>query len=284
VTADPTAVALAIARSFLFVPGHRPERFAKAAASGADAVVLDLEDAVPAERKADAREAIGAYLATGPATPTLVRCNALDSDAGLADLDSLARWTTQAGLMVAKTESADALTALQQSHPGSLLIPIIESLAGLDAIDAIAAAPGVLRLAFGHIDFTLDLGLEGDDEQRALDPVRLAIAMATRRAQRAPAIDGVTAKIDDDALLEADTRRALRFGFCAKLCIHPAQIATVHRALAPDAGALDWARRVVDADTEAGGAAVQLDGRMIDRPVVLQAHRTLARAAVGRSG
>ena len=103
--------------------------------------------------------------------------------------------------------------------------------------------------------------------------------MATRLNLLAPAVDGVTVQIGDHERLRDDTRRALRFGFGGKLCIHPSQVAGVHEAMAPTEQELTWARRVLAADAAAGGAAVQVEGRMVDLPVVLQARRTLARAA-----
>ena len=140
----------------------------------------------------------------------------------------------------------------------------------------------MLRLVVGHIDFMADTGLQCSDDERELIPLRFAVAMATRLGALAPAVDGVTVGIDDDERLREDTRRALRFGFGAKLCIHPRQVAIVHEAMMPSAAELRWAERVIAADAAARGAAVQLDGRMVDLPVVLQARRTLARAALTR--
>ena len=272
--------ALAQARSLLFVPGNRPERFLKAAQSGADAVVLDLEDAVPLAQKDAARDAIGQQWAQLLAlqVPLVVRINAADSAAWQPDLAALARLPQLAAVMVPKAESAETLRQAHQALAGVALLPLIESAAGYDALAPIAAAPGVLRLVLGHIDFMADTGLQCSDDERELAPLRFAIAMATRRQRLAPAIDGVTVAIDDAQRLREDTQRALRFGFGAKLCIHPRQVAGVHEALAPSAAELDWARRVVAADAAAAGAAVQLDGRMVDAPVVLQARRVLARA------
>ena len=272
--------ALAQARSLLFVPGNRPERFLKAAQSGADAVVLDLEDAVPLAQKDAARDAIGQQWAQLLAlqVPLVVRINAADSAAWPADLAALARLPQLAAVMVPKAESAETLRQAHHALAGVALLPLIESAAGYDALAPIAAAPGVLRLVLGHIDFMADTGLQCSDDERELAPLRFAIAMATRRQRLAPALDGVTVAIDDAQRLREDTQRALRFGFGAKLCIHPRQVAGVHEALAPSAAELDWARRVVAADAAAAGAAVQLDGRMVDAPVVLQARRVLARA------
>jgi citrate lyase subunit beta/citryl-CoA lyase len=274
------ARALAEARSFLFVPGNRPERFEKAVRAGADAVILDLEDAVPAAEKDSAREAIRtqwpALAALG--LPLLVRINAEGSVAFDADVAFLAALPGLAGVMLPKAESAASLQRLHERLPGVALVPLIESAAGLDGVKAIAAAPGVLRLAVGHIDFMADVGLNCNEDEAELLPLRFAVALATRLASLAPAIDGVTVQTGDEDRLRSDTLRARRLGYGGKLCIHPRQPAGVHAAFAPSEQEVAWARRVVEADARSGGAAVQLDGRMVDAPVVLQARRTLARA------
>jgi citrate lyase subunit beta/citryl-CoA lyase len=271
---------LSEARSFLFVPGNRPERFAKAAQSGADAVVLDFEDSVPIGDKGAARAAalaqVPALLRTG--VPIVVRVNALGSEAAPDDITAVQRLGGLGAVMVPKAESAEALAGIHHALDGVALLPLIESAAGFDAVKALAAAPGVLRLAVGHIDFLADTGMSCDERESELNPLRFAVAIATRLRGLAPAIDGVTVQTDDAQRLRDDTLRARRFGFGAKLCIHPRQIAVVHDAFAPSAAELEWARRVVEADRQADGAAVQLDGRMVDRPVVLQAQRTLAQA------
>lgn len=274
---------LADARSLLFVPGNRPERFDKALSSGADAVILDLEDAVPPAEKSVARGAIArawAVLAAAP-VPVAVRINAPSSDAGRQDVAWLATIAAVApalAVIVPKAESAGDLEAVRAALPQAALVPLIESAAGWAGLAEIAAAPGVLRLAFGHIDFMADTGLRCGDDQRELDPLRFAIAMHSRLHSLAAPVDGVTTGIDDEGALRDDTARALRFGFGAKLCIHPRQIPVVHAAMRPSQAEIRWAERVVAADEGSGGAAVQLDGRMIDRPVVIQARRTLARS------
>lgn len=277
----PTS-SLTQARTLLFVPGHRPERFAKALASGADAVVLDLEDAVPPAEKANARAAIAQALPelAAAGVPVVVRIHALASEAGPVDLAWLADQPTAplSGVMLAKAESAAQIGALHQRLPGTPLLPLIESAAGCQALPEIAAASGVCRLVVGHIDFMADTGIRCSEDERELDPLRFAVAIQTRLHRLAPAVDGVTVAIDDEARLRADTRRALHFGFGAKLCIHPRQVNCIHAALAPSDEELAWARRVIEADRAAQGAAVQLDGRMVDLPVVLQARATLARA------
>lgn len=273
---------LARARTLLFVPGNRPERFVKAMASGADAVVVDLEDAVPGADKAMARAACAEHLPTlaGTAVPVVLRLNALESEAGRDDRRWLSRIPPSFafGLMLAKAESAAQAAGLHQEHPRRPLLPLIESAAGFLHLGEIAAAPGVLRLVVGHIDFMADTGLRCSDDERELDTLRFHVAMHTRVHRLAPAVDGVTVALEDDARIEHDTRRALNFGFGGKLCIHPRQVAPVHRAMTPDEAELAWARRILAADQAAGGAAVQVDGKMVDLPVVLQARALLARA------
>ena len=273
---------LAAARTLLFVPANRPERFEKAIRSGADAVILDFEDSVSADAKIAARQAVAdawpRLQASG--VPLVVRINAPETPTGQEDIRMLAGLQSLAGVMVPKTESADSLQALgSRSLSGIGLLPLIETAAGHAALDAIAGAAGVVRLVVGHIDFMADTGLQCSDDEPELATLRFAVAMATRLHGLAPAIDGVTVEVNDEQRLLADTRRTLRFGFSGKLCIHPKQVAAVHEALAPSPEALVWAHRVVEADAASGGSAIQLDGRMIDAPVVLQARRTLARAA-----
>ncbi|MDZ5457927.1 HpcH/HpaI aldolase/citrate lyase family protein [Azohydromonas lata] len=272
--------ALAEARSFLFVPGNRSERFEKAIRAGADAVILDLEDAVPVADKDSARAAIrsqwDALAALG--LPLVVRINSEGSSAFEADVQAAAALPGLAGVMLPKAESAATLQRLHERLPDVALVPLIESAAGLDAVKAIAAAPGVLRLAVGHIDFMADLGFSCGEDESELLPLRFAVVLATRLARLAPAIDGVTVQTGDEERLRSDTLRARRLGYGGKLCIHPKQPAGVHTAFAPGEQEVAWARRVVQADAQSGGAAVQLDGRMVDAPVVLQARRTLTRA------
>ena len=129
-----------------------------------------------------------------------------------------------------------------------------------------------------------DTGIRCSDDERELDALRFSVAMQTRTNRLAPAIDEVTLAIGDALRLQTDVRRALNFGFGGKLCIHPRQVQVVHAAMTPSDGELDWARRVVAADKVSGGAAVQLDGRMVNLPVVLQARLTLARARREKEG
>lgn len=271
--------------TYLFVAGDRPERFAKALASGADTVILDLEDAVAPERKAQARAACIEWLAARSAAErsrVLVRVNAADSAEFDEDL-GLLRASGAAGAMLPKAESVEAVAAVRAAlATGGVIVPLVESAGGLERVDDIARCPHVQRLAFGALDYALDLGLSGD-ERGLLFPM-CRIALASRVAGREAPIAGVTAAIDDEAPLLADLAFARACGFAAKLCIHPRQVALVRRAWAPTAAEVDWARRVLAAADAAPGGAVQVDGRMVDRPVLLQARAILERVAQGGSG
>ena len=266
--------------SLLFVPANRPDRYEKAAATGADAVILDLEDSVPAGEKAAARDAIhGAWSkVAAPGPPIVVRVNSHASGFFEDDLAALRGLDPAPAIVLSKAESAAQVGRVRDALRSCAVIPLIETAQGLDAIGAIAAAPGVARLAIGHLDFMADTGIRCSDGEPELAPLRFAVAIATRVADLAPAIDGVTVQIDDERRLREDCARARRFGFGAKLCIHPRQVAIVQAAFAPTDEELAWARRVVEADAAAGGRAVQVDGRMVDLPVVSLARLTLARA------
>ncbi len=194
-----------------------------------------------------------------------------------ADLAWLARRQAPAAVMVPKAESVP-LERVHHALQGVATLPLIESAAGYAALPGLGAAAGVLRLVVGYIDFMADTGLQCDGDETLLAPLRFAVTIATRVNRLAPAVDGVTVRIGDDACLRADVARALRFGFGGKLCIHPSQVGTVHAAWMPTEQELEWARKVLAADAASTGAAVQLDGRMVDLPVVLQARRTMARA------
>jgi citrate lyase subunit beta/citryl-CoA lyase len=140
-------------------------------------------------------------------------------------------------------------------------------------VHEVSQAAATSRLVFGTIDFQLDLGIDGDDEE--LLHFRSTLVLASRCARLPPPCDGVTAAIDNDMVVAKDARRSQRFGFGGKLCIHPRQIPLVNRAFTPDPDACDWAKRVLDASARAGGSVVALDGRMIDRPVVERAQRII---------
>ncbi len=267
---------IALARSFLFLPADRLERLPKALASGAHALILDLEDAVAPEQKPAARAALARLwptLAPPVRARLLLRINAATSPAHAADTQLLPELQGLGGVMPAKTESPADLLRLFSAFPARRWLPLIESAEGLAQIDAIARTPGVLRLAFGHLDFQDDLGMACEAEEAELAPVRFAFVLASRRAGLAPPVDGVTTALQDTERLGTDTRRARRFGFGAKLCIHPNQVAPVNQALGPSDAERDWARRVLEAASRQGEGAFRFDGAMVDAPVLARARR-----------
>ena len=280
---DQTAphAALIVARSFLFVPANRPERYAKALASGAGAVIIDLEDAIASDDKPAARAQLEAGFADVPMADRarlLVRINASGTawhSADLALVEKLAHLGL-AGVVLPKAESAEQLAHVAASvgHACALL-PMIESAAGLEAINLIARSPQVARLLFGNLDFQADLSMACGPDEAELQPVRMALVMASRRAGLAPPVDGVTAATGDLEQVQKDAARSRRSGFGARLCIHPAQVAVVNAALAPTAAELDWAKRVLQTSKDTQSGVFTLDGRMVDAPVLLLARRML---------
>ncbi len=271
--------------SFLFVPATQPERLPKALASGADMVIADWEDAVAPADKERARAALAeAVAALQPAQRArlLVRINSEGSSWFEADLQALAQLTAQglAGAVVPKAEHAPTLQAVAQSAgPQAALVALVESVAGLTAADALAAAPQVVRLAFGHLDFQVDAGMACGETEEELLPVRMALVFASRRAGLTAPIDGVTVDTRNPERMAGDAERARRMGFGGKLCIHPAQVPVLHAAFDPDEAAVAHALRVQQALQLAGGGVCVLDGRMVDAPVLAQAQQTLQRHA-----
>lgn len=261
-------------RSFLFVPGNRPERFDKACKAGAHAVIVDLEDAVAPGDKAAARDAVRAWLAGGGSA--WLRINGPESEWFATDL-ALVASNGVAGVMLPKAEDAAAIRELRRHAGATRIVPLIESALGLWRADALAAEEGVERLAFGSVDFQLDAGIEGDGDE--LLYARSRLVLASRVAGRLPPVDGVTLAIDDEAALAADVRRARMLGFGGKLCIHPRQVAGVNAGFAVGANEIAWARRVLEAAQGSADNAVRLDGKLIDRPVIERARALLAQAA-----
>ena len=263
-----------IARSYLFGPGDRPDRFDKALAAGADAVIVDLEDAVPPARKSVAHAAIANWLL--PEKAIVLRINADTSEWFREDLH-LASAPGVAGIILPKAERIDPALQAICNDTGKFLLPLIETARGFANARAIASAPGVQRLLFGTLDFQMDLGIDGEGEELAY--FRSEMVLISRLAEIQPPVDGPCTALEDAAQLTADTQRAKRMGFGGKLCIHPKQVAPVNAAFAPTADELSWARRVVAAAAASKGAAVALDGRMVDRPVILKAEQIVREAA-----
>ena len=277
---NPLETTLAFCTNFLFVPGTRPDRFLKALNSGAGGVIIDLEDAVGVDDKEKARGLVRQAWTdfSDPQKKQLViRINAPGTQFYGADL-ALAQEINAPCLLIPKSESRDQINGAAQILPTTAIIPMIETALGLDCLKEIANAQQVLRLALGNLDLQADLGMVCDEQESELLTARFQLVFQSRVAEIAPPIDGVTPSTTDENRISADAVRAKRMGFGGKLCIHPNQISLVRKAFEPSAAEIDWAQRVVQADQDSHGGAVKLDGRMIDRPVVLLAQRTLSKA------
>ena len=221
----------------------------------------------------------------GPARARLlVRINAEGTPWHADDLRALAQLVEQgvAGAMVSKAERAQTLHAVAQAAGArAAVLPLIESVAGLDAADALAAAHHLGRgsQGVGHLDFQVDAGMACEQGEEELLPMRMALVLASRRAGIGAAVDGVTVDTRNPERLAQDAARARRMGFGGKLCIHPAQVQPLHAVFDPDAAAVAHAQRLRQALAEAGGGVCVLDGRMVDAPVLKQAEQVLLRHA-----
>jgi len=269
---------IALARSILFVPGHRPDRFAKALATGADAVVIDLEDAVPAAEKPAARAAALARPAAPEGIALGIRMNPLPTADGIADLAALLGAAAPDFLMLPKVEAPEELRIVARAFAGHPRVPqlvaLIESAEGLAHAAAIAAEPGCAALGFGGVDLAADLGCQVAWEP--LLPHRGALVAAAARSGRG-LVDVPFLALDDEAGLAEETRRVAALGFTAKLAIHPRQVATIQSVLTPTPEQADWARRILAALDQAAGGVCVVDGKMVDLPVARAARRVLAR-------
>jgi citrate lyase subunit beta/citryl-CoA lyase len=227
-------------KTFLFVRADRPERFGKAFASDADGVIIDLEDAVAPVRKPAGREAIAALGHKLPAD-LMVRINPPGTAAAADDVDLLRSITGLAAVMVAKAEEPVALNALSQVLGATQTVALVETAEGLANVRDIAQSRSVVRLAFGHLDYALDLGIE--PKGAMMTHARCEIVVAARAAGLPPPIDGVTTELDDLDVIGNDARAGAELGFGAKLCIHPKQLAAVAEAFRPSPAEIAWQER-----------------------------------------
>jgi citrate lyase subunit beta/citryl-CoA lyase len=284
-------------RSFLFAPGNHARRVEKALTLDADAVILDLEDAVATAEKPATRAVVAATLARPRSGLLYVRVNAADTEFCCGDLVAVVQPGLD-GIILPKVEGLATLTTidwvlLQIERERGLaersidLIPIIETARGLRDIDAIlASGTRVKRVAFGAGDFTLDVNMIWSRNETELSYARARIVTASRAAGIEAPLDTVWVDLQDSEGLEASARAALAYGFQGKMCIHPNQVPVVNRVFTPSAEEIAFADRVVAAFATAeaeGIASIQLDGRFIDYPIVYRAQRVLERIAAIRA-
>lgn len=264
----------ATAVTWLFVPGDRPDRFAKAVASGTDMVIHDLEDAVNATNKETARSAVADHLSR--AGSGYVRINAPGTEWHDGDIAALADLPGLTGVMVPRADDPDVLTDVRRRLGGCDLVALLESAYAIHHAVEIAECTAVDRLAFGSMDFALDIDSAETDE--ALLFGRSALIVASRIGGKPAPIDGVTATINDVDQIRAGARRSRELGFGAKMCIHPSQISLTAEAFHPTEDEIAWATELVAATEGTGTAAIAVGGAMVDRPVLDRARRILERA------
>ncbi len=252
----------------LFVPGHRADMIPKAAASGADMVIFDLEDAVADADKDVARSSVG-QIGSQP-VPVAVRVNTPSSPWFAYDLDAIN--SSQISMVVLpKTENRLDLDRVSEAVGRDIpIMPIIETACGLHAVSDLLAHPSVELVSFGHLDFSLDIGASSDWENLLF--VRSQLVLQSRLADAAPPLDGVTVSFDDPNFVSAEARRARDLGFGGKLLIHPRQVAPAKAVFQPSEEDYKWALLVLDAVAESR-SAVKLDGAMIDMPVIKRAEQ-----------
>ena len=284
-------------RTLLFAPGNHARRVEKALSLDADAVILDLEDAVAIAEKVATRVAVAAALARPRQGRLYVRVNAVDTEFCYGDLVAVVQPGLD-GIILPKVETPTGLATIdwllgQLERDRGLpkgdidLIPIVETARGLRQVDAIAAAgTRVARVAFGAGDFTLDVNMAWSRAETELAHARATIVTASRAAGIEAPLDTVWVDLADAEGLEASARTALAYGFQGKMCIHPDQIGIVNRVFTPSDTDIAFAERVCAAFAQAeaaGIASIQLDGKFIDYPIVYRAQRTLQRIAAIRA-
>jgi citrate lyase subunit beta/citryl-CoA lyase len=263
------------ARTWLFVPGDRPDRFDKASASAADEIILDLEDAVGPERKSRARRDVEWWLTHGGVG--WVRINGVDTQWYADDVRMLSQAAGLRGFMVPKAEVPAALEPLGRRLERRGFIPLIETARGVHRADQIAETESVDRIAFGSIDFAADIN--ADESRASMLLARTTLVLASRVADKPAPIDGATTTFTDAAVVLEEAAYSRSLGFGGKLCIHPAQLPAVSAAFVPSADELGWARAVVDAAGSTLGGAGAVEGKMIDKPVLDRAQRVLRDAS-----
>lgn len=276
-------------RSLLFVPGDRPERFPKAVATGADALILDLEDSVVPERKAEARVAVRTWIEAprdedGPAV--FVRINPIDSDDVAADLAALAGLALD-GIVLPKAEGSDSVAMLLDRLPGDyVVLPVAsETPAAVFQLGTFASVAGRLAgLTWGAEDLPASIGAvtAREEDGSYTDPYRVVRALTLFGAHAAgvPAIETVFPDFRNLEALAAYAARGRRDGFTGMLAIHPTQVAVINDAFTPSEAELEHARAVVAMfEANPGAGALQLDGKMIDAPHLKSARRLLALVA-----
>ena len=285
-------------RSALFVPGDRPDRVDKAVATAADRVIIDLEDAVAVSQKVETRALVRDNIIAHKDRRVLARVNGLETDFIMGDLEAVVV-KELGGLMLPKTENRQQVDKIHRlladlekkqglAAGKTAVILLVESALGVQNIFQITSAATELNreflIALGAADYALDMGIEITKDGRELIYTRSRIVVACRAAGIAPPLDTpFMIDLKDIEALKDDAARAKQLGFQGKLCIHPNQIEPVHGIFTPTAEEISFARRVIEvfeAEEAGGAAAILVDGKFVDYPVVERSRRILQLASL----
>lgn len=279
-------------RSWLFVPGNQENNLNKVKDLQADAIIYDLEDAVPVSEKIAARQKVKKAICEASHQVNFVRVNDLTTPFFMEDLNAIIV-ENLFGIVLPKVNKKDdiiiaeyLLGKVEEKHHlpnGTLcIVPLIETASGIQNINEIVhASKRILNLCFGAEDYMLDLNLEPDEESIDLMYARAQMVIASKAAGKEPPIDSVYTNFKDDIRLEKEARRAKQAGFQGKLVIHPKQIVPVNKAFSPTSKQIKEAQKIItlyEQSLESGKGALQMDGKMIDAPIVERARRVLSLA------
>ncbi|WP_350655744.1 CoA ester lyase [Psychrobacter sp. S1-30-MNA-CIBAN-0213] len=265
-------------KTWLFVPATRIDRVSKAFASGANAVIVDLEDAVAQEDKAQARKALQGYYDSADYQPVWVRINQAGSTDFAEDIKACEKMPNLAGVILPKAEQA---TDIEYIHhlTGLSIITLIENAIGLHQVDAMAKASGLIAFSYGFLDLCNDLGVQVGTLAADIvaNQIRYQLILTSKINQLLPPIDTVYPDFNDTEGLSARVQLWSQMGMSGMLCIHPKQVAIVQNALQPTDAEIEFARRVVEEYERSGQAVFKVDGEMVDAPVIQRCVQLLAK-------
>jgi citrate lyase subunit beta/citryl-CoA lyase len=272
-------------RSYLYVPGNSADKLAKAPSRGSDALIIDLEDAVPPSGKDDATSAVVDWLAVAPTDGPQLWVRVNSEARRCSDVTALAGLPALTGIVLAKVRDADEVAEVaslldERSDRATLLMPLLETASAILDARALATAPRVHQLQVGEADLSVDAGIIAGDDEAEMAPLRSAVVLASAAAGIYPPVGPVSRETRDLEGLATATRRIRRLGFFGRACIHPAQLGVVHEVFTPSRDEVAEAHAVIDAFNRASaigsGVALDAEGRMIDKAVLRAAQRTVA--------
>lgn len=268
---------------FLFVPGDSQKKIQKALSSNADAIIIDLEDAVVEQEKESARNTLLTMLKDVPVNETgpkiFIRINSFKTNWGMDDLNLVNKLNNIKGIMIPKCEDKESILVTTENLRGDVkIIPLIETAAGVMNVESVLKShPAVTRVAFGSVDFALDLGVDWSSAGNERTYAMSKLVLTSKAFGAQPPIDAVFPIIDDKEAFIEDTRKGKQVGFFGKLIIHPKHIDWVTEVYAPNPEQIEWSLKVIDVFENSNNiGAIDLDGKLVDLPMYLLAKRLIA--------